>query len=197
MAPPVAHELDADGVEHILRAHRLQQGLGRSVRGLCRAQRTAEDGERAGTVFVDDGPCLLADLLIRLLPAYLLVVVADLFLRVLYAVAVMLEVLYRSAFSAAVAFGARAVLVRPDIDDPVALDLNLDAAAESAVVTLGLFPNAHIVFSPSDRFVMELNFMHQSMCLAPSARSISEQKTEWAMHNLCKVADCISFRLSN
>ena len=129
VAPPVAHELDADGVKHILRADSLEQRLCRRVRRLSGAERAAEDGERARAVLCDDLVCLFGDLLIRLLPAYLLVVVAHLFARMLYPVAVIDKILCRSALSAAIALCARTVRVGPDADDLVVFNFHFQAAA--------------------------------------------------------------------
>ena len=145
VAPPVAHKLNADGIEDILAADGLEQRLCRCIGRLRRAECAAENGKRAGTVHGDDFVRLFGDLLIRLLPAYLLVVVAHSFAGVLYSVAVVDKILCRSALAAAVALCAGAVRVGANADDLVVFNLHLQAAAQSAEVALSLFPNSHAI----------------------------------------------------
>lgn len=93
----------------------------------------------------DDFVRLFGDLLIRLLPAYLLVVVAHSFAGMLYSVAVVDKILCRSALAAAVALCAGTVRVGANADDLVVFNLHFQAAAQSTEVALCLFPNSHVI----------------------------------------------------
>ena len=143
VAPPVAHELDTDGIEEILGADGIHQRLHGGSGSGDGVGAAADEGGGPRAVLIDDGPCLLTDLPVGLFPADTLEVVSHFFHRVLETVPVFHEILAAASLAAAVAVGTGAGGIGAHIDDPVVLDFHLQTAGDGAEVAPCLFPFAH------------------------------------------------------
>ena len=127
-APENAHEFHPDGVEEILGAHGLQEGLGRGGRRAGGASAASDEGRGARSVGLQDCVGLFRDFSIGLIPGDSFIVIPHSLFGVQDPLAVFHKILCRSALAAAVAFAAGAVGVGPNVDDPVVLYLHLQPA---------------------------------------------------------------------
>ena len=143
VAPPVAEELKADGVENVLPAEAVDERLEEDELTLAAAGGAADAAHGAGAVLIDDGAELVADLEDRLIPGDAHELAVDALHRIIQTVAVVHEILRVAALAAGIAVGARAVRVGAGGDDLVVLHLDLQTAAHAADGTLRFLPFAH------------------------------------------------------
>ena len=143
VAPPVSHELESDGIEHVLAAQSPHEEAQEHQLALAAARSAADAAHGPGAVLIHDVLQLRADLVDGLIPGDPLKMIPHFLHGIVQPVLMIEEVLAVSPLAAGIAVGAGAVLVRTDRDDFRPFHFHFQTAADAAEGALGLFPFSH------------------------------------------------------